>query len=135
MGIKLDTGNLLRNIFSSVKRPNIPKLDVNGLLDKAFKMGGSAGGNNQFRSNMQNHRYRYRVDAWQVLIPGQEPIDMVPSAIQNIFLTQLYDEAIHPILEIKTLLPPRLHEAIVNHKNDVNIRFRLVAVDINNQNS
>ena len=25
--------------------------------------------------------------------------------------------------------------AIVNHKNDVNIRFRLVAVDINNQNS
>ena len=84
MGIKLDTGNLLRNIFSSVKRPNIPKLDVNGLLDKAFKMGGSAGGNNQFRSNMQNHRYRYRVDAWQVLIPGQEPIrygTLVPSRI------------------------------------------------------
>ena len=96
-------------------------------------MGGQSGTSNQFRTNMRNHRYRYRVETWQVLLPGQEPIDMIPTAIQHIFLTQLYDEAIHPILEIKTLLPPRLHEAIVNNKNEVNIRFRMVAVDINGE--
>ena len=133
MGIKIDTGSLLKNIFSSVKRPNIPKLNLDGLLDKAFNMGGQSGTSNQFRTNMRNHRYRYRVETWQVLLPGQDPIDMIPTAIQHIFLTQLYDEAIHPILEIKTLLPPRLHEAIVNNKNEVNIRFRMVAVDINGE--
>lgn len=135
MGIKIDTGGLLKTIFSSVKRPNFPKLDINGLLDRALGLGGDAGNSAQFKNNMAGHRYRYRVETFQVLLPDSEPIDIITTAIEHIFLTQLYDDAIHPILEIKTLLPPRLHESIVKNKNTVNIRFRLTAVDQNNSNS
>lgn len=132
MGIKIDTGGLLQTIFGSVKRPKIPKLDVGGLLDRAFGLSESSNDSNSLHSGMQSHRYRYRVESFQIIIPGQEnPIELLTDAIEAIFLTQLYDDAIHPILEIRTLLPPKVHEQLVKNKNTAKIRFRMVSVDQN----
>ena len=128
MGIKIDAGGLLRTIFSSVQRPkNFPKLDPGALLDKALGLSEEEPSN-----NLSAHRYRYRVETFQILIPEKEPFDLITGAIQRIFLTQLYDDAIHPILEIKTVLPPAVYEDIVKNKNTVSIRFRLVSVDQSN---
>lgn len=138
LAIKFDSGLLLKTIFSSLKRPNINLgrfgNAVAGLQNTANNVSANAS-NQQVNKKLVQRRFKYKVSTFQVLIPDKEPIEIITTAINRMVLSRLYDECIHPILEIKTLLPPKIHETIIKNKSTVNIRFRLQseAYDIENK--
>jgi hypothetical protein len=77
------------------------------------------------KSNLKNYSFKYIVKTLQLMIPGEEPLDILVNAVQRIILTKEYDEGIHPVLEIDTLLPPVIHKKIVKNKTECNIRLRI----------
>lgn len=128
MGIsKMNFGGNFSGNISSLFGGKIPSLSFGSLgaqivgliaaIANAFSKKGS--------NDLVNYKYRYRVPTFQILIPGEDPIKLVPEAIQRILISRYFDQAIHPIFELFTLLPPKLHEKIIEHKNEVTIRIRL----------
>ena len=79
-------------------------------------------------SKLVNFKYKYKIVSYQIMLPNMEPIDLIPEAINRIIITRLYDQCIHPIMEIHTLMPPRVHELIIKNKHEVKVRLRLQAV-------
>lgn len=75
-----------------------------------------------------NFKYKYKVAKYELMIPNMDPIELIPEAINRIIVTRLYDECIHPIMEIHTLLPPRVHELLIKNKNEAKIRLRVQAI-------
>lgn len=75
-----------------------------------------------------NFKYKYKVAKYELIIPNMDPIELIPEAINRIIVTRLYDECIHPIMEIHTLLPPRVHELLIKNKNEAKIRLRVQAI-------
>lgn len=128
MGIsKMNFGGDFVGNISSLFGGKMPSLSFGSLgaqiagLISAIANALSAQGTNE----LVNYKFRYRVPTYQIIIPGEEPIKLIPEAIQRIIITRYFDKAIHPICELFTLLPPRLHEKIIDHKNEVTVRLRL----------
>lgn len=73
-----------------------------------------------------NYTYKYKVATYQLIIPSKkEPINILKSAIEKIIITKNYDQCIHPILEIVTTLPPKLHDEIKKNKQEAKIRLKI----------
>ena len=82
-----------------------------------------AGGNNSTAKD--NNFYRYKIATFQVMIEGEDPINILPDAVHHIVITKMYDECIHPIMEVVTNLPPKLHAKIKENKQTLKIRLRI----------
>ena len=100
---------------------NLKDMFIGGALVGLLSMAASAKGSNQ----VVNYKHKYSVKTYQVLIPGEDPVNMPTSVINKIIITKLYDECIHPIMEIHTLLPPKLHDKIIKNKTEAKIRLRV----------
>lgn len=128
MSFGINTGNLLTGILGNMK-------GVGGLGGKAnfnvaslTSMLASITGQGQTQK-FQNYFYRYRVQTFQLLLEGEaEPINILSTAVNKIIITRMYDEAIHPIMEIFTMLPPRLHQIMKDNKQTAKIHFRIKKV-------
>ena len=79
-------------------------------------------------TKLVNYKYKYKVNKYQLILPDREPIDLLPEAINRIIISRLYDECIHPIFEVHTLMPPRVHEMLIKNKHDAKIRLRIQSI-------
>lgn len=83
--------------------------------------------NNGGLDNYPNYLYRYRVTKFELTIPGRsEPINILPIAVEKIIITKNYDNAIHPIIEVVTTLPPKIHQAMKDYKSEAKINLRVM---------
>ena len=99
---------------------NLKDMFIGGAMVGLVSLIAGSKGSNQ----IMNYKHKYKVTTYQVLIPGEEPITMPTNVINKMIITKLYDQCIHPILEIHTLLPPKLHDKIIKNKNEAKIRLR-----------
>ena len=112
-----------------------------GGLSKAFSMASSAmslisaiSKASTSTNKIINYRYRYNVKKLQALFPNEDPVDIIPNAVKAIFLTWMYDDCLHPIMQISLMLPPKLYNKIIDNKNEVKFVMRLqnTAYDMSN---
>lgn len=88
-------------------------------------------------SSIQNYRYRYNVTKFQMIFPGEEaePKEIIGNAIKMITATWLYDECIHPTLEMNVMLPPKLYNKIIDNKDKVKAVLRIQRTAYDETNS
>jgi hypothetical protein len=116
----LNSGVLLNGILSNMKGGlGAGKFNVASALSaiSSFGKGSSQGSYATFN-------YKYSVKTFQLLIEGRkEPINILNDAIKQVIITKDFDKCIHPILEIITLLPPKLHQLIKDNKQKAKIHL------------
>ena len=100
---------------------------LSGLLGSLL----NGGKNNK---EIMNYTYKYKVSSFRVCLPGQEPISVIPQAINKIVISRMYDKNIHPICEMLVQLPPRLYQEIIRNKNEVTFILRVQATAYNARN-
>ena len=94
-----------------------------GKFNVASALAAVAGLNNA-QSSYGTYNYKYSVKTFQLLIEGRkEPINIINDAIKQVIITKDFDKCIHPILEIVTLLPPKLHQLIKDNKKTAKIHL------------
>lgn len=114
-----------------------------GSLAKSFAIGGAinaimgALSNATSSANIQNYRYRYSVAKFELVFPGEEttPTTIVNNAIKTICATWLYDECMHPTLEMSVMLPPKLYNKIIDNKDTVKVILRIQRTAFDETNS
>lgn len=77
------------------------------------------------KAKYKSYIFKYNIVTFQLLIPGEEPFNILTQAVNQIIVTKEYDLAIHPILEIITMLPPMVHKKMVDNKSNLNVRLRI----------
>ncbi len=97
------------------------KFNVTSLQSMLASINGQSNG-----QKFENYFYTYRVQTFQILIDGDpEPTNITGEALQKVIITRLYDEAIHPIMEVVANLPPKIHKKIKDNKQDLKVRLRI----------
>lgn len=119
-----NSGALLSGILGNMKGGlSAGKFDLGSLGGMLSAIGGGAG-----KQKYQNYLYRYTIRTYQILIEGQDPVNLLPGAIEKVNITRDYDKNIHPILEILTTLPPKAHTLLKNNKDSAKIRLHIQKV-------
>ena len=114
----LNSGALLGGILANMKGG----LGA-GKFNIASALAAVAGLSNA-QSSYGTYNYKYTVKTFQLLIEGRkEPINILNDAIKQVIITKDFDKCIHPILEIVTLLPPKLHQLIKDNKKTAKIHL------------
>lgn len=114
----LNSGLLLGGILANMKGGlGAGKFNVVGALAAIAALSTT-------QSNYGTYNYKYTVKTFQLLIEGRtEPINILNDAIKQVIITKDFDKCIHPILEIVTLLPPKLHQLIKDNKKTAKIHL------------
>ena len=123
-GIGGNTSSLMNNILGGLANggglPTKGTFNVASLASMLASINGIGK-----KQSMKNYFYKYKIQTFQLLIPNEEPINILTDAVQKVIITRLYDEAIHPIMEVVTLLPPRLHQKMKENKQELKVRLRI----------
>lgn len=86
-------------------------------------------------SKIINYRYRYNVKKFQLILPGEKPIDIINNAVKNISMSWLYDECIHPIMQMVIMLPPKLYNKIIDNKDEAKFVMKIYMTSFDSTNS
>ena len=117
-------GNLIGNVIGNLKSggglPSKKSFDTGSLGSMMKSVTGKGA------KSYNSYLYKYRVKKFQLLIPDEDPINLLPEAIDMITLIKEYDAAYHPILQVTTLLPPLIYQKIKNKKDEVQFRLRIL---------
>ena len=116
--------SVLSGLFSG-KLGKTPKLSQGLMLGAAIVGAISQISSSKGSNQVMNYAHKYKVVTYQVLIPGEDPVDMPPTVVNRIIITKLYDSCIHPIMEVHALFPPKLYDKIIKNKNEAKIRLRV----------
>ena len=123
MGLNLNVGSAMSKITSGLtsnKLAGKTSFNTSNLDTITNTLSGKS------KVRLKNYTYQYQVKKLQLIIPDEEePFTILKEAINQIVITREYDKAIHPVLEIITLLPPPIHSKMVKHKNDCTIRLKI----------
>ena len=123
MGLNLNAGSVMSKITSGLtsnKLAGKTSFNTSNLDTITNTLSGKS------KVQLKNYTYQYQVKKLQLIIPDEEePFTILKEAINQIVITREYDKAIHPVLEIITLLPPPIHSKMVKHKNDCIIRLKI----------
>ena len=130
MGLNINMGNLVQGAVGALLGGQAGSV-LGGLFNNRgkFNIGGLGAvlaaitGN---KAKLTGYVYKYNVKSYQVMLPGEDPINLLPDAIDGITIIRDYENCIHPIMEINSRFPPKIHQKIVKNKSEVKIRLRLV---------
>lgn len=91
--------------------------------------------NKETNKKYKNYMYRYRVQKFEVVIPGEEePIRLLPEAIEHIVILKEFDLAYHPVFQLTTTLPPPVFQKILKNKTQVKFRIKMYKLQLNKSN-
>lgn len=117
-------GNAIANVLGNLKSggglPSKKQFDTGSLGSMMKSVTGKKA------KSYNSYLYKYRVKKFQLLIPDEDPINLLPEAIENITIIKEYDNAYHPILQLTTNLPPLIYQKIKNNKDEIQFRLRIL---------
>lgn len=69
--------------------------------------------------------YRYNIEAFDILLPGSDPVKVESSQINSILIEKDYDRSFFPVIGLNLMLDTSVYQLIIANKLTVRFRLRL----------